>query len=165
MELIRVIALPSCRMISSGADASCDFSEAGLLGRFDRFFTEFSKNQINRFSPLDFLYFDEEKGGLVWNYVLEEGRTAPEGWDVVDFQGGLYAVYDAIDNDPETNGAEHKALMEKIDKTPQLELDVRPDRPIMGHIISPPEVITAMGAGVMETFVPVRLKVKGQADL
>jgi AraC family transcriptional regulator len=45
--------------------------------------------------PGDFLFWDGN--GFHWLYLYEEGMTVPEEFDLIDFQGGLYAVATGID--------------------------------------------------------------------
>lgn len=144
MQSVRIYEIPACKMVSSGI---------GMFGeeRFDRFENWFSSLKQSLF-PKDFLYWAGE--GFVWLYMLEEGMTVPEDYEIVDFQGGLYAV--ATDIDQKTD----KALMEKeIDaflKENGFERD--PSRLELGNIITPPLAQKIMGYNQMDYYTPIKAK-------
>lgn len=62
--------------------------------------------------PRDFLYYNEEKSGLVWVWALTEDM-ADGGNEVVSFDGGYYLTYAYVDGDEET-GIKRQSLTLKI---------------------------------------------------
>ena len=56
------------------------------------------------------------------------------------------------------SGMANQEVLEYIASSDVFELDERPGHYSMGHIITPPEAIPALGNGMMEAFVPVKLK-------
>ncbi len=62
----RIISLPPFKAASSGVDKECNFSPSGILGKFDKYFSAISPSKRDSFMPRDFLFFDEEKQGMVW---------------------------------------------------------------------------------------------------
>lgn len=155
----RVISLPAFQASSSGVDKNFDFSPTGVLGKFDAYFSAIKPSDRDSFLPRDFLYFDEEKQGMIWIWALSE-EMDDGGFEVVDFDGGYYLTYAYKDGDEETSKKLYDAALEYINNSGIFELDVRPNHYAMGHIITPPEVIKAQGWAQMETFIPIKLKNK-----
>lgn len=152
----RIISLPAFQAASSGVDVNFDFSDQGVLGKFSNYFSAIKPSDRDNFLPRDFLYFDEEKQGMIWMWALSEDMDAGDN-EIVDFDGGYYVTYAYKDGDEETNGRLYGEALEYIKNSDVLELDVRPNHYAMGHIITPAEIITAQGWAQMETFIPVRL--------
>ena len=154
-----IISLPPFRAASSGLDRDFDFSPEGVLGKFNDWFSAITPSPRDSFRPRDFLCFDNETGGMIWLYALSEGMDSC-GWEVVDCEGGCYVAYAYRDGDEETNARLNQEAMAYIEASDVLELDMRPGRLSMGHIITPPEVIAAQGWAQMEAFIPIKLKKK-----
>lgn len=74
-------------MISSGTGM---FGE-GNFNLFDEWFS----SQKRGLFPKDFLFWAGE--GFVWLYLYEDGMNVPNEFEIIDFQGGLYAVATDID--------------------------------------------------------------------
>ncbi|WP_099205418.1 GyrI-like domain-containing protein [Scatolibacter rhodanostii] len=155
----RVISLPPFKTVSSGLDKNFDFSENGVLGKFNAYFSQIKPKPADDFMPRDFLYFDEQQGGMVWIYALTDYIDTEE-FETFDFDGGLYVTYHYKDGDDEENERLYKDVLAWIEKSELFELDKREHHYPMGHIITPQEVIKAQGFAQMESFVPVRLKTK-----
>lgn len=155
----RMISLPNFKAASSGVDQNFDFSPAGVLGKFDQYFSAIKPCSRDSFMPRDFLYFDEEKQGLVWIWALSEDMDNG-GNEVIDFEGGYYLTYVYKDGDEEANGKLYKDAIQYIEDSEVLALDIRSNHYTMGHIITPPEIIKAQGWAQMETFIPIKLKNK-----
>ncbi len=155
----RVISLPPFRAASSGVDKVCDFSNDSILGKFDAYFSAIQVSNRDSFMPRDFLYYDEEKSGLVWVWALTEDM-GDGGNEVVSFDGGYYLTYVYVDGDDETGGKRYKEAISYVENSDVFELDIRPGHYIMGHIITPSEIIKAQGFAQMENFVPIKLKEK-----
>lgn len=73
--MLRIVSLPPFRAAVSGADPKGDFSPNGALGRFDQYFSALQPSPRDSFMPRDFLYYDQEQGGMVWMYALAEGLS------------------------------------------------------------------------------------------
>lgn len=154
----RIISLPPFKAASSGVDKEFDFSSYGILGKFDKYFSTIKPSERDSFMARDFLFFDEEKQGMVWWWALSEDMD-DGGNEVVDFEGGYYITYVYKDGDEETNGKLYNQALEYIKKSDIFELDIRQNHYAMGHIITPSEIIKVQGWAQMETFIPVKLKV------
>lgn len=155
----RVISLPNFKAATSGVDRKFDFSSDGVLGKFAAYFSAIKPCDRDGFMPRDFLYFDEEKQGMVWIWALSEDME-DGGNEVIDFEGGYYLTYAYKDGDEESNGKLYKEALNYIETSEIFELDVRPNHYAMGHIITPAEIIKAQGWAQMETFIPIKLKNK-----
>jgi hypothetical protein len=155
----RIISLPAFNAASSGADKNFDFSPTGVLGNFDTYFSDIKPSDRDNFMPRDFLYFDEEKQGMVWIFALSEDMD-DGGNEVIHFDGGYYLTYAYKDGDEETNKKFYSEALQYIKDSDIFELDVRSNHYSMGHIITPPEIIKAQGWAQMETFIPIKLRDK-----
>lgn len=152
----RIIELPSFKAASSGPDPEFDFSEQGILGRFDAYFSRLSPSPRDTFMPRDFLYFDPSKGGMVWIYALTDDMETGD-YEVIDFAGGYYLTYAYKDGDEQAGQKLFEEARKYIEAHDQLELDVTNDRFLMGHIITPKEIIERQGWVQMESFIPIKL--------
>ena len=155
----RIISLPAFKAASSGVDKDFDFSPTGILGRFDEYFSAIKPSDRDSFLPRDFLYFDEERQGMVWIWALSEDMDSGQN-EVIDFDGGYYVTYAYRDGDEEANGRLYNEALKYIEESEIFELDVRMNHYAMGHIITPAEIIKAQGWAQMETFIPIKLKGK-----
>lgn len=153
----RVISLPPFTAVTSGPDPNFDFSPEGVLGKFNEFFSAITPSPRDSFMPRDFLFFNQEKQGLEWWYAIEDGMP-DGGYETVAFDSGIYLTYFYWDHDEEANQTLYQEALQYIEHSGVFELDERPGHYSMGHIITPPEVIEALGNGMMEAFVPVKLK-------
>ncbi len=87
MQSVRIYEMPACKMVSSGTGM---FGE----GKFN-LFDEWLSSQKKGLFPKDFLFWAGE--GFIWLYMYEDGMNVPNEFEIVDFQGGLYAVATDID--------------------------------------------------------------------
>ncbi len=153
----RLISLPPFKAATSGVSKDCDFSDGSILNNFGNYFSVIKLCPRDSFCPRDFLYYDEEKQGMVWMWALSDDID-DGGNELIDFDGGYYLTYAYKDGDEETNGKLYNEALNFIKNSEILELDVRSNHYAMGHIITPQEIIDAQGFGQMETFIPVKLK-------
>lgn len=154
----RIISLPPFKAASSGIDKEFNFSQSGILGKFDEYFSAIKPSERDSFMPRDFLFFDEEKQGMVWWWALSEDMDEGSN-EVVDFEGGYYITYAYKDGDEETNSKLYNKALEYVKNSNIFEVDIRQNHYAMGHIITPSEIIKAQGWAQMETFIPIKLKI------
>ena len=154
---VRIISLPPFTAVTSGPDPEFDFSPAGILGKFNEYFSAITPSSRDSFMPRDFLFYNKEANGLEWWYAIEE-NIPDGGLAKIEFDGWMYLTYIYRDHDEDTNNKLYQEAIEYIEKSDVLELDERPSHYSMGHIITPPELISAQGYAVMECFIPVKLK-------
>lgn len=151
-----LIQLPAFDAIVSGVDSQFDFSQKGVLGRFDAYFSAQKPSQNDSFLPRDFLYFDADQGGLVWMYAVHDGMT-PHNFDKVHVPGGWYLTYEWIDGDDEQGGAMYQGALRYLATLGKFEIDETAGRHAMGHIVTPHDAIFLQGFAVMRTYLPVRI--------
>ena len=144
MQRIRIYEMPPCKMVSSGKGM---FGE----GNFPLFEEWFSSQKRSLF-PKDFLYGEED--GFVWLYLYEDGMTVPPELEIIDFQGGLYAV--ATDIDQRTDKDRINAEMEQFLGENGFERDT--SRPELGNIITSPLAQKILGYEQMDYYIPVKAK-------
>lgn len=143
MYNVRIYEMPSCKMVSSGV---------GMFGeeKFDAFDKWFSTYKRCLF-PKDFLYWTGN--GFVWLYMYEEGMNVPEEFEIIDFQGGLYAVATGIDQQTEKDAELMNAEVDNFLNQNGFERDV--SRPEMCNVITSPFAQEIMGYEQMDYYFPV----------
>lgn len=144
MQNIRIYEMPACKMVSSGT---------GMFGE-EKFniFEEWLSLQKRSLFPKDFLFWAGE--GFVWLYLFEDGMVVPPELEIIDFQGGLYAV--ATDIDQKTDKELMNAQMETFLGENGFERD--PSRSELGNIITSPLAKEIMGYEQMDYYYPIKAK-------
>ena len=142
MHSVRIIEIPPCKMVSSGT---------GFFG--EESFTKFN-DWISALKPgiypKDFVYNNGE--GFCWLYLYEDGLTVPEDFEIVDFEGGLYAV--ATDIDGRTDIAKMNAEVDAFLKVNGLIEDE--SRYKLGNITTSPKAQAILGYCQMDYYTPVK---------
>ena len=144
MQSRRIYEMPACKMVSSGVGM---FGE----GNFNLFEEWFSSQKRSLF-PKDFLYWAGE--GFVWLYMFEDGMVVPPELEIIDFQGGLYAV--ATDIDQKTDKELMNAEIDKFLRENRFARDA--SRPELGNIITSPLAKKIMGYEQMDYYIPIKVK-------
>lgn len=144
MQSIRIYEMPACKMVSSGI---------GMFGEesFNKF-EEWLSSQKRSMFPKDFLYWKD--GGFNWLYMFEDGMIVPSEFEIVDFQGGLYAV--ATDIDQKTDNKLMKAEVDKFLNENGFERDTT--RSDLGNIITSTLAHKIMGYEQMDYYTPIKAK-------
>ncbi len=158
MDGIRIVELPRCTMVSSGISTDPDlFAEGGVLMRFNRWWSAIDATRRDRFFPRDFMWYDRPTKGVVWWYAVEDVPPDTNGFDVVDFEGGLYAA--AASRDADEEGAQvYDAIRSWIETSEFFEIDEREGHYDLFHVITPPEASRAMGYNQLDIYVPVKVR-------
>ena len=102
--------------------------------------------------PKDFLFWTGE--GFIWLYMYEDGMNVPNEFEIVDFQGGLYAV--ATDIDQKTDRGLMDAEIDKFLSENGFERDT--SRSELGNIITSPLAKEIMGYEQMDYYIPIKAK-------
>lgn len=152
---IRVLSLPKCRMVTSGMDTGKPFEEGGKLRKFDSWFSKIDAS--SHWMPRDFLWYDPQQRGMEWWFVWEAGMDTAD-FDVIDFEGGLYAAAISWDEDDADGERVYQGVKQWIADSGSLELDERPGHWGMFHVVTPPEVKAALGHNQLDIFVPVKIR-------
>ena len=131
-------------MVSSGK---------GMFGeeKFNTFHKWFSSQKPGLF-PKNFLYWAGD--GFVWLYMFEDNMTVPQELEIIDFQGGLYAV--ATDIDQKTDRELMNAEIDKFLYENGLEHDT--SRFELGNVITSPLAQEIMGYAQMDYYYPIKAK-------
>ena len=144
MQSVRSYEMPACKMVSFGTGM---FGE-GKLNLFD----EWLSSQKRGLFPKDFLFWAGE--GFVWLYMYEDGMNVPNEFEIVDFQGGLYAV--ATDIDQKTDKGLMDAEIDRFLSENRFERDT--SRSELGNIITSPLAKEIMGYEQMDYYIPIKAK-------
>ena len=144
MQSVRIYEMPACKMVSSGI---------GMFGekKFNIFEEWFSSLKRGLF-PKDFLYWAGE--GFVWLYMFEDGMEVPPELDIIDFQGGLYAV--ATDIDQKTDRELMDTEIDKFLSENGFERDTL--RSELGNVITSSLAKKIMGYEQMDYYIPIKVK-------
>lgn len=144
MQSVRTYEMPACKMVSSGT---------GMFGeRKFNLFDEWLSSQKKGLFPKDFLFWTGE--GFIWLYMYEDGMNVPNEFEIVDFQGGLYAV--ATDIDQKTDRGLMDAEIDKFLSENGFERDT--SRSELGNIITSPLAKEIMGYEQMDYYIPIKAK-------
>lgn len=144
MQNVRIYEIPDCKMVSSG----CGMFGDGVLERF----SDWMETLPRSIYPLDFLLFDDEKQGFVWLHACTDGMKIPDGLELVDFKGGLYAVANDIDGDTDTD-----AMNAEVDRfLAEHGFERDPSRPDLGNVITTPLAKATLGYDQMDYWTPIK---------
>ena len=155
MPQVRIVRINPFRAVTSGKDI------------FDRVMGEFNAWQEAHedlirpmmYGAPDFLW-SEEDGQAVWIWAVKENveaaDTAP--YELIDFEGGLYATAVAVDGDDESNQRVYNGIKKWIDES-GFVVDERAERRTMCHMLNPSEELhRVLGYDQLEIYVPIRIK-------
>ena len=144
MQNVRIYEMPDCKMVSSGI---------GMFGeeKFERF-NEWMSAQTRSMFPKNFLFWDGS--GFHWLYMYDESLDVPSEFEIIDFQGGLYAV--ATDIDQQTDNELMKAEVDKFLNENGFERDL--SRSELGNIITSPLAQQTLGYEQMDYYTPIKAK-------
>jgi AraC family transcriptional regulator len=88
----RIIELPATKMARSGEND---------IWEFGKWWPTIAEKDKSLLFPKDFWWNNEKTGHPEWLYAIPEGFTETNGYEVLDFPGGLYAVTTSYDEDEE----------------------------------------------------------------
>ncbi len=152
---VRIVQIHPFRAVSSGAD-----SFDRLMGEFNAW-QEAHNHLIRRmlYGAPDFLW-GEADGRAVWIWAVEDWvqpeDTAP--YELITFEGGLYAAAMSIDGDGESYQSVYQSICHWVE-TSGFALDERPGHCTMCHMLNPSEELQqALGYDQMDIYVPIRIK-------
>ncbi len=147
MQPIRIYDMPPCRMVASSVGM---FGEPAL-----EVFNAWMESQPRSLFPRDFLTWDDSDPahpGFCWYFMHADGMALPEGAEVVEFPGGMYAVATGIDQQ-----TDKKAMDAEVAVFPEDSgLMIDPARRELGNIITSAAVQAVLGYEQMDYYYPVR---------
>lgn len=152
---VRIIQINPSRAFSSGTDTI-----ENVLGTFQQWQEEHNhlvKKMI--YGAPDFLWF-EENMQAVWIWAVEEWVTQEdtEPYELIEFEGELYAAAMSIDGDDDMGGRVYSGIIKWLEDS-GFELDERPGHRTMGHMVNPTsEIKSALGYDQMDIYVPIKIR-------
>lgn len=152
---VRIIQINPFRAFSSGVDTI-----ENVLGAFQQWQEEhdhFVRKMM--YGASDFLWFEEDMRA-VWIWAVEEWVTKEdvEPYELIEFEGGLYAVAMSVDGDDDMGGRVYSGILKWLENS-GFELDERQGHRTMGHMVNPTdEIKNALGYDQMDIYVPIKIR-------
>jgi len=149
MENIRVIELPKMKMVSSGELEIGD----DIFTKFDKWLSRYDEVRVPKLFSYDFMYYNSASGKFTWLYaVYDDIKECP--YDIVDFEGGIYAVATSIDEDEESGNDTYVMINDWVSKSEKFDLDS--SRHTLFHVISSDKIYEKMKFRQLDVFVPIK---------
>ncbi len=154
---VRIVKINPFRAFSSGED-----TVENVMGPFQEWQEEHNhlvKKMI--YGAPDFLWFEEDMKA-VWIWAVEDWVTKKDTkpYELIDFEGGLYAAAMSVDGDDDIGGRVYSGILKWIEDS-GFELDERPGHRTMGHMLNPEvEIKNALGYDQMDLYVPIKIRDK-----
>jgi len=155
MEKIKIIEIPTGKMISSGSFNI--MSDGAIMTRFSKVLEKYNKDIF----PRDFLSYNPQTDKMIW-YVsvnnLDAKTIDTNGFEIVDFKSGFYAVATAVDTDdnPASLGQTQQEIEEWVRQSSYFELDLVNRQRLTS--MPAPQTKQIMGYAQLEVFVPIKVK-------
>ena len=152
---VRIIQINPFKAFSSGADTI-----ENVMGAFQQWQEEHNhlvKKMI--YGAPDFLWFEEDMKA-VWIWAVEDWVTPKDTdpYELIEFEGGLYAAAMSVDGDDEIGNRVHSGILKWLEDS-GFELDERPGHRTMGHMLNPTdEIKKALGYDQMDIYVPIKIR-------
>ncbi|MCL2488030.1 MAG: hypothetical protein FWE80_05035 [Oscillospiraceae bacterium] len=153
LDGIRIIEIPKFKAISSGFG-----KPDNIFGTFcDRLDMKLVKSVPPCDAP-DLAWFEGDEAIWIWaaNDWVTTADAAPH--ELMEFEGGIYAVGVADEWEPADCGAVYHHIANWIENNEHFEIDDRPGHRVMFHRIGCGEVQKALGMAQQEIFVPVKIR-------
>lgn len=154
MQNIRVINFPPLKVACSGKITTIEEMEA-----FDRWWSSIDVKQY--ITPRDFMWYNEKKKYMEWIFAIPEGLTDTNGYDLVDFPGGLYAVCTAEESEEDCEKTK-EYIRKWVKSSGCFELSNTNndsyERYEMVHICTPKIFKEKMGYHLNDVFIPIVVK-------
>ena len=161
MNSIRIVEFPACKAVTSGyAMNEAPFEEGGKILKFGEWWTKYDKKRKDRWFSRDFIMYGREEKALIWFYAVPEEAEVECEYDVVDFEGGLYAAAVAIDSNFDDEQRIYGGIKEWVKQRGTFELDERPGHYDLSHVITPEYIAKQMGYMQLEIYLPIKLRQK-----
>ena len=153
MEKIKIVEIPASKMVSSGG---FNFGDEAM----ERFVRDILTRHKDIF-PRDFMWHKPSTGKIYWYVSIMNLDIDTKDFEIVDFEGGFYAVATAIDPDDGSPdmGQTIQEVEEWVRKSDFFELDYRDDHQMLTHMPAP-QTKSIMGYAQLEIFIPIKTKTK-----
>lgn len=152
---VRIIQINPFKAFSSGTDTI-----ENVLGPFQQW-QEAHNHLVKQmiYGAPDFLWFEEDMKA-VWIWAVEEWVTREDTspYELIEFEGGLYAAAMSIDGDDDMGGRVYSGILKWLEDS-GFELDERPGHRTMSHMVNPTaEIKSALGYDQMDIYVPIKIR-------
>lgn len=154
---VRIIQINPFKAFSSGLDTMDN-----VMGTFQQWQEEHNhlvKKLI--YGAPDFLWFEEDMRA-VWIWAVEDWVTESDvkPYELIAFEGGLYAAAMSIDGDDDINGRVYEGIIKWLE-TSGFELDERPGHRTLCQMVNPTDDIkAALGYHQLDIYVPIKVRGK-----
>lgn len=154
---VRIIQINPFKAVTSGGDTI-----DSVMGTFQDW-QEAHNHLIKKllYGAPDFLWFEEDMKA-VWIWALEDWVTEKDTYpyEIIEFEGGLYAAGMSIDGDDDVNGRVYNGIIKWVENS-GFELDDYPGHRTLCHMVNPTEEIKeALGYQQMDIYVPIKIRQK-----
>ena len=161
MEKVKIIEIPAGKMIKTP-----EFNPPSE--EFFRIMKQLWVNVVDRHTdifPRDFMPHNEDTGKDYWLYSItgiDTGKFDTSGFEIIDFEGGLYATAVAIDPDDDNESLRStiQEVKDWVNKSKFLELDfdMKRHRCFMTQMPLGDKAKDVMDYAQVEIFIPVKSK-------
>lgn len=103
------------------------------------------------------MMYGRAQKALIWYYAIPDDLHIEADFDVIDFEGGLYASAIAIDGNLEDEERVYREVKEQIKISNVFKLDKRANHYDLFHVITPDYLSERLGYAQLEIFVPIKL--------
>ena len=160
-ENVKIVRIPAGKMIKT---PEFQIGDSAFFTVMKKLWTQVADRHQDIF-PRDFMPENDETGKHFWLYSImgiDTGKFNTEGFEIIDFEGGLYAVATTIDPD-ESSADLEKAIQELkgwISQSECFEFDFRPGRSFMTQMPAADdnELRRAMGYAQIDIYIPIKIK-------
>lgn len=152
---VRIVQINKFKALSSGLDTIDN-----VMGAFQ----EWQENHNHLVKKMmydspDFLWFEDDMKA-VWIWAVEDWVTEKDTtpYELIEFEGGLYAVAMSVDGDDDIGGRVYEGIKKWLE-TSGFELDERPGHRTMCHMVNPTdEIKNALGYHQLDIYVPIKIR-------
>ena len=161
MEKVKIIQIPAGKVIKT--------PEFDLTGDdFFRIMKQLWVNVVDRHTDIfsrDFMLFNDDTGKNFWVYSIlgiDTEKFDTSGFEIIDFEGGYYAVATAID--PDDSDESLKNTIQEVkdwvnqSKFFELDFDMNRKRCFMSQMPLGDNAKDAMDYAQLEIFIPIKRK-------
>ncbi len=151
---VHIVKLPKFRAISSGDDSFDNIFGEGGFDQWMDVHHHLEKKII--FDCADFMWHEDNKAIWIWAIQDEVTETDTAPYEIIEFEGGLYATAVSIDGDDDINGRVYSGIKSWVESS-GFELDERPGHQTLCNMIYPlDEIKKSLGYHQLEIYVPIR---------
>ncbi|MDR0897625.1 MAG: hypothetical protein LBN04_07190 [Oscillospiraceae bacterium] len=106
--------------------------------QFNACWTQIDQKRKDKFFARDFMCWEPSENAQVWWLALEDwmiGQLDMGGYEIVDFEGGLYAAAVCDNSDPSDFARAYEGIGEWIAENQGVVIDDRLGHRVMNHVI------------------------------